>query len=160
QAFYWSFGWLSRLLSLPALAWCGRILTWGLLAWSWRRLCAALGLQLLSTVLAAGLFVALNERFHMAGEWIIGGVEAKGFAYVLLLLALEALVVGRWKRAVVLCGASTAFHVLVGGWAILALAVVWMASAERPPIRELLGPLVLAFVLALPGLLPALALTW
>ena len=46
----------------------------------------------------------LIERFHMAGEWVIGGVEAKGFAYVLVFLGLEAVVRNRWNRAWLLLG--------------------------------------------------------
>ena len=50
------------------------------------------------SVLTAAWFVCLLARFHMAGEWVIGGVEAKGFAYVLVFLGLEALVRKRWNR--------------------------------------------------------------
>ncbi len=95
-AFYWTFGWLTRLMPLAAVAWCGRLLTWGLLAWSWRRLSASLVAGPFYAVFTAALFVTLNERCQMAGEWVIGGVEAKGFAYVLVLLALEAIVRERW----------------------------------------------------------------
>jgi hypothetical protein len=160
QVFDWTFGWLSRWLSLPAMAWCGRILTWGLLAWAWRRLSVALGLGALYAVLAAALFVAANARLHMAGEWIIGGVEAKGFAYVLVLLGLESLVCRRWTRAVLLFGAASSFHVIVGGWSVVAAAVVWLTAAERPPLARLVLPLAGGLLLALPGLLPAVALTW
>jgi hypothetical protein len=160
QVFDWTFGWLSRWLPLPAMAWCGRTLTWGLLAWSWRRLSAALGLGPLHAVLAAALFVVTNVRLHMAGEWVIGGVEAKGFAYVLVLLGLEALVCLRWTRAVLLFGAASSFHVIVGGWSVVAAAVVWLSSADRPPLPRLLLPLAGGLLLALPGLLPAVTLTW
>src|SRR5207244_3162725 len=91
QMFYWSFGWISRALPLPALAWCGRLLTWALLAWAWRRLSIALVNVRWFSVLSAALAVMLIARTNMAGEWLIGGVEAKGFAYVFVLLGLEAL---------------------------------------------------------------------
>ena len=66
-------------------------------------------------VLTAELFVLLTEQTHMAGEWIIGGVEAKGFAYVLVFLGLEAMVRDRWNRAWLLWGAASLLHVVVGG---------------------------------------------
>jgi hypothetical protein len=160
QVFYWTFGWMSRWMPLSAMAWCGRLLTWGLLAWAWRRLCIALSLGPLYAVLSAALFVTLNDHCQMAGEWVIGGVEAKGFAYVLVWLGLEALVRGRWTRTLLLFGASSSFHVIIGGWALVAAGVVWLSSADRPPLRRLALPLVGALLLALPGLLPALALTW
>ena len=69
----------------------------------------------------------------MAGEWVVGGVEAKGFAYVFVFLAVADLVYGRWKQCLLLLGAASAFHVLVGGWAVLAVGGVWAISlSERP----------------------------
>lgn len=158
--FYFAFGWLTRLLPLAAVAWVGRLVTWGLLAWAWRRLSVAIVDGWLYCVLSAGLFVALNERFHMAGEWVVGGVEAKGFAYVFVLLGLERLVRGRWGWALVLFGAASAFHVIVGGWAVVATGVAWLAADKRPRLAQLVLPACVGLVLALPGLLPAVALTW
>src|SRR5207248_1926402 len=106
QVFYWSFGWLTRWLSLAQVAWCGRLLTWALLAWAWRRLSVALVVGAGYAVLTAGLFIAMNDHFQMAGEWIVGGVEAKGFAYVLVLVALEALVRGRWTACILWLGGA------------------------------------------------------
>ena len=160
--FYWSFGWLTRVASLETVAWIGRFLTWGLLAWTWQRLSRAVAPGKLYSVLSAALFATVIRWGHMAGEWIIGGVEAKGFAYAFLLLALEALVRERWRRTIVLCGFATAFHVLVGGWALVAVAWAWLISPRecRPPIQTLWLPLSAALLVSLPGLLPGLALTW
>jgi hypothetical protein len=160
EVFYFAFGWLTRWLPLPVVAWCGRIVTWGLLAWAWRRLSAALVDGWLYCVLSAALFVALNDRFHMAGEWVVGGVEAKGFAYVFVLLGLESLVRDRWGRALVLFGAASAFHVVVGGWSVLAAGVVWLAADRRPPLEKLILPAAAGLLLALGGLVPAVALSW
>ncbi len=160
ETFYFAFGWLTRWLPLPAVAWCGRVLTWGLLAWSWRRLSVALIDGWLYSVLSAAIFVALNARFHMAGEWVVGGVEAKGFAYVLVFLGLEALVRDRWGRALILFGAAAAFHVIVGGWAVVATGVTWLTTRQRPSIGTLILPAIVGGVLSLGGLWPALELTW
>src|ERR1051325_6734049 len=146
HVFYWAFGWLSRWLSLPALAWCGRLMCWALLAWSWRRLSVALVPAPLFSVLSAALFVTLNSRCHMAGEWVIGGVEAKVFAYVLVFLGIEALVKNRWGLVWPLLGAATAFHVVVGGWSIVAAALSWLVLGDdKPPLRRMLAPLALGF---------------
>ncbi|MEX0677604.1 MAG: DUF6798 domain-containing protein [Pirellulales bacterium] len=160
EVFYFTFGWLTLWLPLSAVAWCGRIATWGLLAWAWRRLSVALVDGWLYGVLSAALFVALNDRFHMSGEWVVGGVEAKGFAYVFVLLGLESLVRDRWGRAVVLFGAASAFHVVVGGWAVVAAGITWLVTEKRPPKRQLVWPAAAGLLLALCGLLPALALSW
>jgi len=97
----------------------------------------------------------------MAGEWIIGGFEAKGFAFVLVFLALEALVRGRWCRVWPLLGAASAMHVLVGGWTTLAAAGAWLITPQdrRVPLKTMWPYLLLGFCLSLPGLIPALLLT-
>ena len=118
--FYWTLGWLTGLLSLPATAWVGRVLTWGLLAWAWRRLSAAIVPGRFMAVLTAAIFLSFQHRLHMAGEWVVGGVEAKGFAYVLVFLAAEAMTRGRWRAVWPMLGAAAAFHVLVSGWALIA----------------------------------------
>ncbi len=152
-------GWLSLFLSLPAFAWTGRIVTWWLLAWSWRRLSVALVPRAWWSIVGAALFVCLQERCQMAGEWVIGGFEAKGFAYVLVLLALENLVRGRWNAALALLGAASAYHVLVGGWSAIAAGLAWLISGrDRPRILSLKWGLVGGLLLALPGLWPALQL--
>ena len=99
KVFYFTFGWLSLLLSKTTLAWTGRLLSWALLAWAWRRLSFAVVPRAWWSVLTAALFACLMERFQMAGEWLIGGVEAKPFAYVFVLLGMESLVRDRWNRA-------------------------------------------------------------
>src|SRR6185503_7194534 len=83
-----TFGWMTRFLSLPAFAWTGRVLTWLALAWAWRRLSDALVSREWYPVLSALLFVYACEISAPAGEWVIGGFEAKGPAYVFVLLAL------------------------------------------------------------------------
>jgi hypothetical protein len=179
--FYRTFGWLSLWLSPTALAWTGRVLTYALLAWAWRRLSLAVVPRRWLSVLTAVFLVFLNQHFSMAGEWIVGGVEAKGFAYVLVLLGLEALVRDRWNRTWLLLGAASAFHVLVGGWSAIAVGLSWLAGRLRrtgfqpvEPERQVgnlsynqvenlshMWPGLLGgFLLALPGLLPALALNW
>jgi hypothetical protein len=160
QVFYWTVGWLTRWMPLAQVAWCGRIATWVLLAWAWRRLSFALIPAAFYSVLSAALFLVLNDRMHMAGEWVIGGVEAKGFAYVLVFVGLERLVRGRWKAAILAFGAASALHVIIGAWAVVAVAFVWITSRDRPSIASLVPALALGLLLALPGLLPALSLTW
>jgi len=160
QVFYWTFGWLSQLMSLPAMAWTGRVITYVLLALGWQSLSRRIVSFPLASVLSAGLLVVFNYRLHMAGEWIVGGVEAKGFAYALVFLGLAALVADRWNAALALFGAASAFHVLVGGWSVVAAGIGWLVlPGNRPRLASLLPGLVIGFCLALPGLIPAVLLT-
>ncbi len=159
--FYWLFGWLTLGLPLPAVAWLGRLVTWALLAWAWRRLSVTLVPQPLVAVLSAGLFVALIDRCNFAGEWVVGGVEAKGFAYVCVLLGLAAMVRGCWNRAWLLLGLASALHVIVGGWSTLLVAFTWILEGrERPKITQMAPGLAGGFALALFGLVPAVWLSW
>jgi len=161
EVFYFTFGWLSLLLAPLWVAWAGRLATWALLAWAWRRLSFAFLPLRWFSILTAALFVCLLERFHMAGEWVVGGVEAKGFAYVLVFLGLEAVVRNRWNRAWLLFGGASAFHVLVGGWSVVAAAVGWLVLRPRGHTLRSMGPaLAGGFVLSLPALIPCLRLTW
>lgn len=159
--FYCTVGWWTKWLSLPAFAWCGRLLTWTLLAAIWRRLSVAVVPARWASVLTAGLLVLLSDRMHMAGEWLIGGFEAKGFAYVLIFAALERSLRGAWRAVWLLVGAAAAFHVLAGGWAAIALACAWWWSGpQRPALRSQLPALLCGAALALLGVLPAVMMNW
>jgi hypothetical protein len=159
--FYWSIGWLTRWYSLPTVAWLGRMVAWGLLAWAWLRLARTVITRPYFGVLAAALMVVLVRQAHFAGEWIVGGVEGKCFAYVLVLLGLEGVACGDWRRCWPLLGLASAFHPIVGGWAVVGSAAVWWMepATRRPRFISLLPALLLGGLLAAPGLLPALSLT-
>lgn len=160
-ALIWLFGWVTRFVSLSATAWIGRVITWAILAWSWQRLSWRLVPRPLASVLSAAVFVTLNTYAHMAGEWIVGGVEAKCFAYAFVLLALRELIDGRWNLVWVMLGVATAFHPLVGGWSGVVCVGIWLFDARH---EHRLMPMMPGFaaggLLALVGILPALALTW
>ena len=159
--FYWTVGWLTNFFSLPKVAWVGRVAAWGLLAWSWQRLSSRVARQPLAAVLSAALMVWLVGEMNFAGEWVVGGVEGKCFAYACVFAALTAIAEGRWRRAWPWFGLAGAFHVLVGGWSAIAAALVWLLERrkERPSLPAMLPSLVVGLALALPGILPALELT-
>ena len=161
DVFYFTFGWLARYVAPPVLAWIGRILTWAWLAWAWQRLSWAVLPRPGYAVLSAALLATLTERAHMAGEWLIGGVEAKGFAWALVLMGLERLLRGRWNGALACFGAGTSFHALVGGWGGVAAGLAWLLEGKHRPRLGTLWPGLLAGVLlALPGLIPVARLNW
>jgi hypothetical protein len=160
--FYWTFGWTTRWLPLPVAAWLGRLIAWGLFAVGWQRLVRSL-LPLPGAALGtAAVYLALVQYGHLSGEWIVGGVEAKSFAYGFVLLGLTELVRNRWRWVWPTLGVAASFHVLVGGWSVIAAGVAWCLTPRnrRPSPRRMLGPLLAGGLLALPGLLPALRLSW
>jgi len=156
--FYWITAWMTTIFPLVAAAWIGRIVTWLLLAWAWVRLSYAITPRLGAPVLAAALWVIGVQVFDLAGEWVIGGFEAKGLAYVLVLLGLEALVRRQWDRVWILFGGATSLHVLVGGWSAVLAGFVWLTQRPRPALVRTIPAMAIGFALALLGLLPAAAL--
>jgi hypothetical protein len=157
----WLFGWITKWLSLPATAWIGRVAAWTMLAWAWQRLSWRMVPTPWASVLSAALFVTLNAQGHLAGEWIVGGVEAKCFAYGFVLLALRELIDARWNRLWLLLGAATAFHPLVGGWSVVVCGGIWLLdSPHRISVSSMLPGLVGGLVLGLIGVVPALSLSW
>lgn len=160
QTFYWTFGWLTLWLPLETVAWTGRAITWLLLAWGWRRLSEAIVPLPLFSLLTAAAFVGLSEAAHMAGEWVVGGIEAKGIAYAAVFFALAALVREQWRTAWILLGVAAAMHVLVGGWSMVGAAVAWFAAGNRRPLLSKMLPAVaIAVVLALPSVWFGISLT-
>ena len=150
--FTWLFGPLTLFLPLPAVAWIGRLATWILQAWAWQRLSRAIVPGVLWPVLSAAALTALNARFHLSGEWVVGGFEAKGLAYALAWLGLERAVRGRWNPAFLLLGAASALHVLVGGWWTLAVGLAWLVRGRRQaPLRGILPGLAGGFLISLAG---------
>ena len=159
--FYWTFGWTTCVLPLPTAALIGRLLTCLLLAIGWQRLSSSIVPRSFFAAISAGLLVCLNHRFHMAGEWIVGGVEAKGFAYALVMLGLAQIVRHRWNLAWICLGAATAMHVLVGGWSLIAafaVCTITHSRSDEPSFSSMLGGLTVGASLALVGLIPAVGL--
>ncbi|MCA9174771.1 MAG: hypothetical protein KDB14_09840 [Planctomycetales bacterium] len=156
--FYWTFGWITTLTSLTTAAWIGRIVVWGLLASGWQRLVTSVLPFRGAAVLSGVAFVLLQRNLHMAGEWVLGGVEAKCFAYGLVFHALAFIARGRWVYSWPLLGAATAFHVLVGGWSLVAASLAFMLDRERRPLAANALSIIVALMIASLGLWPALQL--
>lgn len=160
QVFYWSLGWMTLLFPLPVCAWIGRVITWLLIAWAWQRLSWALLPRAWFSIISAGCCLLLQKHGHMAGEWMVGGFEAKGPSYAFVLFALEGVLRDAWPRAILCLGAATAFHPIVGGWALIASVVAWIFAGEnRPSIWSLVPALAGSLAIALLGVAPALLLT-
>ncbi|XZE56804.1 DUF6798 domain-containing protein [Planctomycetaceae bacterium SH139] len=180
RTFYFSFGWLLQFFDMPTVAWIGRFVGWFMLAIGLQRL----GQRLFTDELYAAdrhsadqdsgrsvrslslimlpvtiVWMAGITYANLAGEWVIGGIEAKVPAYGFMLLGLTQIVRGRWNYVWPLLGSAAAFHVLVGGWSVVAAMVVrvidwrWWGS-QQPSCRELLC-LCMGGGLALFGLWPA-----
>jgi hypothetical protein len=158
--FYWLFGWVTRIVSLPATAWIGRLVGWTLLAASWMWLISSMefGKRPGTALLTAAIAATLWESAHLAGEWILGGLEAKVPAYALVIFALGCALRGQHRGMVLSIAAAVALHPLVGGWAALACAYAMLREATPIAWRALMPAIFCGIVVAAVGVVPLLAL--
>ena len=177
-AFYATTGWLTKFVSLSTYAWIGRFAAWTLIAIGWRRVCRQLFDFPMMAVLSAVFFVLLNQRFHLAGEWVVGGFEGKSISYGFVLLGISFMLERRWRWVWPLLGVASMFHVLVGGWTTVAALAAFLLSDSYDE-RQIVGtsssiagattvsrilyrlfrqmvPLLIGLTIALVGILPPL----
>jgi hypothetical protein len=148
--------------SLPTVAWLGRLISWGFLAIAWMRLTKHLGLAPMLRPLALAAWFLAMKYGHWAGEWAIGGFEAKSIAYPCVLMAIAHLIYleGKlsWGPVWAWLGVAVAWHPLVGGWAGLSVGIVWLC---QPLLKQRIAPnlpwLLLGGLIGLVGVVPAAA---
>ncbi|MCA9018190.1 MAG: hypothetical protein KDA77_22905, partial [Planctomycetaceae bacterium] len=140
-----------------------------LLAIGWYRLFRVLTTGVWSPLISAWIYLGIAAIGNFSGEWIIGGVESKVFAYGFLFLSLANACEQRWNRAAIYAGLTISWHPIVGIWALLcgafALATAWALQRKAPQritLREAVKQAVpaagLLVLCALPGLIPAISL--
>ncbi len=153
-------GALTQVFSLNTTAWIARIIAWSLLAVGLRAVCRAVTDRDFACVLVAVVWIAGIDWFNFAGEWVVGGIEAKVPAYALVLLAMSQMARGRWVRVWPLLGLASAFHVLVGGWTVIAAMVAYLVVGRQvaKPTGQII-PLVVGGAIALVGLVPGLQMS-
>jgi hypothetical protein len=122
--FYLVFGPLAAALPLDQAAWIGRIAGWLAVAIGFGHLIVPLAQTSLGRLAAAALFSLALRCTTMAGEWVIGGCEAKVFAWACVLGGLGEFVRGRPAAAWLAMGCGAALHPIVGGWAMIVLLAV------------------------------------
>ncbi|TWU31761.1 DUF6798 domain-containing protein [Novipirellula artificiosorum] len=159
--FYVLFGWPTRWLSLEATAWIGRMVGWLLIAIGLHRLTRRLIANPFASLAVAIVWIAAVEYGNLAGEWVIGGIEAKVPAYGFVLLAIADLVDRRWNRVWIWLGIASALHVLSGGWSVIAATLAWWLCERPCPDRRpfFTRYLFVGGAIALLGVVPAVWLT-
>ena len=161
EVFYWTFGWLTQYFTLSQTAWIGRLTVWTLFAIAWTSLVRRFTIAHWPSVVSAAILMPLIHFGHLSGEWLIGGVEAKGFAWAFVFFGVTKVVERKWWCVWPLLGIASSFHILVGGWAVVACLIAWCfrRKEEQLSFTELAVWLVIGGSLALPGLVPAIQLT-
>ena len=168
--FYVTFGWLTKFFSLEMTAWIGRMIGWIVVAIGLRLCCLCLRMPPFFSVGVAVLWLVGIEHGNLAGEWVIGGIEGKVPAYGFVLIGLSKLMKRNWSIAWVWFGIASAFHVLTGGWMVVASMIAFLATErigrtferaddEVATARFFVPGLFIGGGIALFGLVPAYQLT-
>jgi len=145
----------------------GRLICYSLFALGLVQLGRRLGLSLLLLLLALVLFLhsgcdrfvfdrCASEQGAIAGEWLVGALEAKAVSYSLLPLAITFMLAGYYRLTALLVGIMTSFHVLVGGWMFL-VTLGWVALNRRvyPKSRSYFASSLLIYLIASSFAFPA-----
>lgn len=155
--FYWAVGWLTKFCSLTTTAWIGRWISWLFLASGFISISRSLGHWRGLGLISGVLFFVLQTNFHLAGEWVVGGLEAKVFSFGFCFLAFSYAIRKKWEVVWLLLGLAIAFHVLVGGW--ITMLVAFHRISELIRTRKLFKYELLAcglgLCIGLIGLVPA-----
>ncbi|NJN74748.1 MAG: YfhO family protein [Limnothrix sp. RL_2_0] len=129
----------------------GRILTYSLislgLVFIGREIRLRFSLLFASTI----IFLGLGQSMPIAGEWMIGGFETKGFAYGFVLLAMWLSMKKKYLWTAPVLGLATSFHVLVGGYATITILmwVLWEKIKHKNTFDWQFGNIFLASLLYL-----------
>jgi hypothetical protein len=149
-------GLAAQFISLDAVAWLGRTISWGLLAWGWLVLCQSLRFPVALRPFALATWLLGVHYGNWAGEWGVGGFEAKTIAYPLVLFGLAAVVARNWAWVWLAMGGAMAWHPVVGGWAGLSAGIAWLAQGQlRTELPKQLPWLIAGAAVALVGVIPA-----
>lgn len=117
--FFAGTGWLTRFVSLDAFAWTGRCFSWAAMAAAFVFLSRTLQVRGWAVPAALTLLLTLNRAGHMAGEWVVGGFEAKTLAWPLVLAGLAFFCRGKTAAAALCCAVAAAVHFVVGWWGLV-----------------------------------------
>ena len=146
------FGRLTTTIGFLMTSIIGRLLGYLTLAIGLWTLSRSLGVRLLTLLLTVGLLVYVRRpQGVIAGEWLMGSIEPKIFAYSALFMALPALFAGRYLQMVAWLGLAASFHALVGGWASIAV-LLWLLWRRRAVLLDLRRWLAAILIYAITGI--------
>lgn len=75
------------------------------------------------------LFIFFRRGMGAGGEWMIGGLDTKVFAYCFALLSLTIVIQKKYYLGLLYAGFSFSFHVLIGGYNIVCLLPIFIVQS-------------------------------
>ena len=142
-------GLLSLALPMGAFQWVLRLLGWFAAYAGLAGLLRRLAVPWWGIPLGLLLWWSGRQAF-VAGEWLVGGAEAKPFAYAALFASLSAFLDRRHRAGGLWLGLTFSLHPAVGVGAVAGTAMALLL--DRMPWRSLAQAAVAALATALPGL--------
>lgn len=154
--FHSTFGFLTKHLDLAAATWFARIVAWLSVALALRSVVRSLTRSPFACLTVAVIWLAGNQACNFSQEWMIGGVEAKVFAYACILAGIARFLDANWIKCWYWLCLATAFHALVGGWCLVACSVSSLILYRNEVFtkRNILH-LLIGLAVSMIGLLPA-----
>jgi hypothetical protein len=165
--FYIAVGWIASSWGLWWAAVLGRTISLACVALGWSMWVSRLSPRIILAPASLLLFAEIQFLGSLAGEWVIGGVEGKVFAYGALFGAAGLACSGHYRRASLLAGVGAAFHPVIGMWSVVCGggAVVASSTFERGRevfllrgLKELVICAGLFLAVSSPGWIPAVLL--
>jgi len=151
-------GLTARVLELSSVAWIGRIVSWWMMSLAWVQLCRAVQISNFLRPFGLLAWFLWNHYGNWAGEWFVGGFEAKSIAYPCVLLGISAILRNQWRSGWLWWGTAVAWHPVVGGWAGLSILMLWFLHPHRWMRWTQQWPaLCFASLIGLIGIVPALS---
>jgi len=156
------FGNFASVFGFLATSIVGRIVAFSLVATGFVFLARTLRLKLILLLVAVtALLLSTNNQGLIAHEWIIIALEPKVIAYGFLLIGISFMLRENYRLMALFLGLTISFHVLVGGWALIAV-MIWLLFYRREIFANLktltsLGMIyLLAACLAIPPIIKEL----
>lgn len=140
-------GWALGFASFEQVAAGGRTLCAILFAFPLSLFFKKLRLSHMEAVFLLTAFVVSHQSFF-GNEWIFRSFETKVVSYVFVFYSIYYLIEQRIRLCVIFAAAAIYFHVLVGGWYVLALFACLFF--RRTPLKEVLTSALMLAVLLTP----------
>lgn len=121
--FNYSIGFFIDIFGISQTIIIGRLLTYLLVAVSIQRLLKIIydGSNKITSYLVIILFFNFFRMGNGAGEWMVGGLETKVFAYSFSILSLTMFIDKKIKLGFLFAGLSLSFHLLIGIYSLFCL---------------------------------------
>jgi len=122
-------GWALKFISFEQVAFLGRLLVFTIIAFPVGGFFRRVKTGHLATIILLQVFLVRQTFF--AGEFIFGDFEPKSLAYIMVFAGLNCLLDRKYLQAAVWAVAAAYFHILVGGWFFVLVALFTLFSTKK-----------------------------